>query len=370
MHDQGRWSINRAETAKSEVDWMFGKGKEVHMYRLSHVLVFVAAMALLSVGSAQGAPKHRWVIALSNAYYGNIWRHQMVDAFKAVADKAKAAGRIGDYLIANGDGSANQQVAQMNSFILRKVDAILINAASLTSLNGVVQQACARGILVLAFDSIVSAPCAYKLDWDLKGPKMYAAQYIVGTLLGGKGNVLIVRGVKGSAPEQVIYDSQVEALKKYSGAKVVGVVYGQASTSVAQSAVSNILPSLPKVDAVLDQGGGDDWGIVQAFQQYGSKMPIIESGASSNFLKWWWEQYQKTHYQTISDNTAPSIGAAAFWLALDILEGAKAPKTLYMPLSFITEKDLKNYINLPPGYIVSPEYTEDWVKENLLKVKR
>lgn len=337
--------------------------------RLFGKLLALALLLSSALAQTQKGDSHKWVIALSNAYYGNIWRHQMVDAFKAAADKAKAAGQISDYLIANGDGSVNQQVAQMNSFILRKVDAILINAASPSSLNGVITQACQRGILVLAFDSIATAPCAYKLDWDLRGPKIKAADYIVGTLLGGKSNVLIVRGVKGSAPEQVIYDSQVEALKKYPQAKVVGVVYGQASTSVAQSAVSNILPSLPKVDAVLDQGGGDDWGIVQAFQQYGGKMPIIEGGASSNFLKWWWDQYQKNGYKTISDNTAPSIGAAAFWLALEILKGAKAPKTLYMPLSFITEGELKNYINLPPGYIVSPEYTDEWVRENLLKAK-
>jgi hypothetical protein len=78
----------------------------------------------------------------------------------------------------------------------------------------------------------------------------------------------------------------MEALKEYPNAKVVGEVYGQATTEVAQSEVSNILPSLPQVDAVLTQGRGDDYGVVQAFEQAGKKMPIVEGGGSSSFLKW------------------------------------------------------------------------------------
>jgi len=159
----------------------------------------------------------------------------------------------------------------------------------------------------------------------------------------------------------------METIKKYPNIKIVGEVYGQATTSVAQSAVGNILPSLPPVDAVVGQGGGDDFGILQAFQQAGGKIPIIAGGGSSNFLKWWAEQNTKSGYKTISINTAPGIGGAAFWLALDILNGANASKSLIMPGAKVTAENLAEFSNLPPGYIVSPKYTDDWVKQNLLK---
>src|SRR5579863_9119861 len=99
----------------------------------------------------------KWVIALSNSYYGNTWRRQMVEAFKTAAEEAKKAGTIGDYIIENGDGSVNQQVSQLNGLILKGVDAIAINAASPTALNGVIEKACAAGIKVIAFDSIADA---------------------------------------------------------------------------------------------------------------------------------------------------------------------------------------------------------------------
>jgi ribose transport system substrate-binding protein len=335
-------------------------------------LYFAAAFLAVAgyLTNVHAEPNKKWVIALSNSYFGNTWRRQMVDAFKEAAEQAKKDGRISDYDIENGDGSVNQQVSQMNGLILKGVDAIAINAASPTALNGVIEKACAAGIKVIAFDSIASSPCCYKVDFDFKNAHVESTKYIVDTLLGGKGSILVVRGVKGSAPDQEMYEGAMQVLKQSPGIKIVGEVYGQATTAVAQSAVSNILPSLPQVDAVLTQGGGDDYGVVQAFEQAGKKVPIVEGAGSSNFLKWWSEENKKNGYKTVSDSSAPGIGGAVFWLTLDILNGANPSKNLFMPYAFIKAENLSEYANMPPGSIVSPKYTEDWVKENLLTPKQ
>lgn len=309
------------------------------------------------------------VIALSNAYYGNTWRHQMVEAFQAAADEAKKQGLISDYVILNGDGSVNQQMSQMSDLILKHVDAIVIDAASETALNGIIAKACAAGIKVLAFDSIVSAPCSYKLNFDFKGYMTTLTDDVM-KMIGGKGNIIVVRGVKGSAPDNDMYSAQMAALKKFPGVKVVATVYGQATGSVAQAAVANVLPSLPHISAVLGQGGGDDFGIAQAFEQFGgpyaSKPPVIAGGGSSNFIHWWAEQAKKNGYKTISMNTTPGIGGAAFWLMLNILKGAKVPNYMIMPVATVTAANLAEFANIKPGTIVSPTYTDAWVKQNLL----
>jgi ribose transport system substrate-binding protein len=90
--------------------------------------------------------------------------------------------------------------------------------------------------------------------------------------------------------------------------------------------------------------------VVQAFQQAGRKVPIIEGGGSSNFLKWWSEQYQKNGYKTISDSSAPGIGGAAFWLTLDILNGANPPNRLAMRTRWslpITSRSTQTYPGAP-----------------------
>src|SRR5581483_1718756 len=105
-----------------------------------------AAPILAVVATPAGASADKPVIALSNAYYGNTWRHQMVEAFEASAKEAKAAGKIADYVVLNGDGSVAQQNSQIAELILKGVDAIAVDAASETAVNGVIEKACAAGI--------------------------------------------------------------------------------------------------------------------------------------------------------------------------------------------------------------------------------
>jgi ribose transport system substrate-binding protein len=330
-----------------------------------------AAPILAVVATPAGASPDKPVIALSNAYYGNTWRHQMVEAFEASAKEAKAAGKIADYVVLNGDGSVAQQNSQIAELILKGVDAIAVDAASETAVNGVIEKACAAGIKVVSFDSIASAPCNYQLNFDFKGYKQEEAEWVF-KKLGGKGNVLQVRGVKGSAPDNDMFNAQEAALKKYPDIKVVATVYGQATASVAQSAIANVLPSLPHIDAVLGQGGSDDFGIAQAFDQFGGpykdKPPIIEGGGSTDFLKWWAAK-SASGYTTISMNTTPGIGGAAFWLALDLVKGAKPPKLMIMPVATVTQDNLKDYANMPSGMIVSPSYSDEWVQKNLIDKK-
>ena len=333
---------------------------------LVKVMGVVAGLGAALPALAADAP----VIALTNSFYGNTWRQQMVTAFEDAAEDAKKQGLISNYIVMNGDGTVVQQQSHMSELILRGVKAIAINSASETALNGVIQEACAAGIIVISFDSIASAPCNYQLNFDFTGYKKAQAKAVF-DMIGGKGNAIIVRGVAGSAPDKAMYTAQMEVLKQYPGIKVVAEVYGQATAAVAQSAIANVLPSLPKVDVVLGQGGSDDVGIAQAFTQFGgpyaTKMPVIEGGGGTDFVRWWAEQNAKNGYQTVSMNTTPGIGGAVVWLAAAMLKGAQPPKQMIMPVATVDASNLAEFAKLPAGQIISPSYSMDWVQKNLLK---
>ncbi|MFW5768913.1 MAG: substrate-binding domain-containing protein, partial [Spirochaetota bacterium] len=154
----------------------------------------------------------------------------------------------------------------------------------------------------------------------------------------------------------------------YPGLNVVAEVIGEASTTVTQQAVSNVLPSLPTVDAVFTQGGGDAWGVVQAFEaSEQEEMPYIVGDNSAEFLRWWYEEYQENGYETVSVCSAPGIGGAAFWEALKILEGMDVPMEMSLAAIPVTVDNLDEYQDLKPGTIASPVFTEEWVVENLIK---
>lgn len=337
-------------------------------------LVAMALAVGLSVAgaAAQDKPARTWTIALSNGYYGNAWRHQMVKSFEEAASQAKKEGRIKDYYVLNADGTVNQQSAQLSDLILRHVNAILINANSETALNGIISKACARGIKVISFDSIVSAPCAWRLGFDYDEYGALQAE-AAADVLKGKGNVLIVRGVKGSAPDEHIYAGQMSVLKKHLDMKVVATIYGGASGPIAQAAVAGVIPTVSRIDAVLAQGGGDDIGIAQAFEQaggqYATAMPFIAGGGSAEFIHWWEAQHEAHGYSTVSVSSAPSAGGAVVWYALAILNGANPPKTQNLPLVKLTDADLGGYRNLPPGNLASPTYPESEVLDLLVKRK-
>ena len=314
--------------------------------------------------ASSGAKKGDYTIALSNSFLGNTWRQTMVKVFEQTAKQAKSQGLIKSYKVENtGQNTATEQIAQLKSLMLQGVDAILINAASPNALNSTIQQACSKGIKVVVFDSLASAPCAYKIEDSLADYGFEEGDFVAKTM-GGKGNVLMVRGVVGSAPEKVIYENQLKALKKYPGVKVVRTVVGQASNSVTQQVVSNALPSLPKIDGVIT--GGSSLGAVQAFQSAGKPVPVVAFDNSGEGLRFW-EKRAKSGYKAVSVRTEPGQAAAAFWLALDLLNGKQIKNMTYtFPNIVITKKTLDKWLPATPnGNVATWLWTADQTRQVL-----
>lgn len=334
--------------------------------RFVGTLVFVFCLALSGMTLSGERKQGEWVIALSNAYYGNTWRKQMVDAFTVAAEKAKADGLIKDYIIMNGDGTQNQQIAQMNSLILQGVDFICINAASPTAINGAIEKAHKAGIKTMAFDSIATSPYCWVLEYDNVSYGEMSVEFVA-KQLNGKGNVIQVRGASGSAPDLQISEGQNNILAKYPDLKVVATVQGEVSTAVTQKAISNILPSLPEVDAVITQGGGDAFGAAQAFAASGRKLPIIIGDNTAEFINWWLGEKDKIGYETMGVSSAPTCGAASFWLAVNILQGVELPRLMSLPLLVVDQSNVDQFKGLKPGTVASPDFTNEFVKETIIE---
>ena len=332
-------------------------------------MLVVPVLSLSATGQSEGGAKKKgFVIALSNSFYGNSWRKQMVDTMQVAANDAKAKGLISDFIVDNGDGTENTQIAQMNSLILQNVDAILINAASLTGLNGVIAKAHEKGIKVMAFDSIVSSPYAYKIEYDINSWGTTSAQYIVDRFKGN-AKVLITRGVMGSAPETADYDAMMKVFKANPGIQILGEVDTEADNAKSQSAVANVLPSMPQVDATVGMSAG--YGVVQAFLSANRPVPVIVGSNRAEFIRWWIDEKAKDGYQTISLGSEPSIGAISFWLMIHILQGDKVPEMIQhpyeLPLVAVTSDTVDKFKDIQPGTVIAQTYTDQWVVDNILK---
>jgi ribose transport system substrate-binding protein len=139
-------------------------------------------------------------IALSNNYAGNSWRQAMLQSWAKVGGQAVKDGTIAAAdAFTTADKEATTQAAQVQNLILQGYDAIVIDAASPNALNGAVKAACDAGVVVVAFDGLITEPCATKVTVDLAGT--YGAEEVrqIAKRLPNGGNLLYIRGLAGTS---------------------------------------------------------------------------------------------------------------------------------------------------------------------------
>ena len=215
--------------------------------------LLLTAATILAMGGTAMADTAQKRIALSNNYAGNSWRQAMLESWKRVTDKAVADGIVAAAdAFTTAENQATEQAAQIQNMILQGYDAIVVNAASPTALNGAIKEACDAGITVVSFDGIVTEPCAWRVKVDFKKMGADEIAYLAGRLPDG-GNLLEIRGLAGVSVDDEIHAGIEEGVKAHPNFKVVGSVNGDWAQDVAQKAVAGILPSLPEIAAVYPE---------------------------------------------------------------------------------------------------------------------
>ncbi|HWK43908.1 MAG TPA: ABC transporter substrate-binding protein [Stellaceae bacterium] len=331
--------------------------------------LFISMLAL-SLSTAAFADTSGKKIALSNNYAGNSWRQAMLKSWDTTGKRAVDAKIVAAATsFTTADKEAPTQAAQIQNLILQGYDAIVINAASPEALNGAVKQACDAGIVVVAFDGLVTEPCAYKVTVDLAGT--YGAEQVrqIAKRLPNGGNLIYVRGLAGTSIDADITKGVMAEIAKHPNLKIVSSVNGNWDQTTTQKAVATVLPSLPEVVGIIDQGG-DGYGAAQAFKAAGRPTPLIMLGNRQDELAWWQEQRAATKYDTWSASEPPGMVTFAFWVAQQVLDGKKVPKEVPMGILSIDPKDLDKYVaDTPVGGVANTEYTQAEVVTAIEAVK-
>jgi len=342
------------------------------MKRLLVVLLLLAVV--FSVGFAQGqkeseVSKKGWRIALSNDFAGNSWRQTMIKDFEKAGKIAVDKGLIAEAKIfTTNESSAAEQAAQIQNLILEGYDAIVLNAASPTALNGAVRQALDAGVVVVSFDNTITEPQAWRLITDFEYDGAAQVEFIANRF--EKANLLEIRGLSGTYVNDAIHVGITGALKNYPGLKVVGEVYGDWTQSVAQREVAGILPSLGKIDAILTQGG-DGYGAAKAFEAAGRELPLIMMGNRYDELTLWKELSGKAGgYDTMSISIPPGAVTIALWTAIEVLNKNEVPKEMTLRPLTITKDSLDYHLaNTEPGGVATLVYPQAWVQELIANLK-
>ncbi|HQT73355.1 MAG: sugar ABC transporter substrate-binding protein [Acidiphilium sp. 37-67-22] len=275
-------------------------------------------------------------IALSNSYIGNEWRIEMVNLFKAALQMEPYKSEIDGSYFSSGN-NISQESQQISGMIAERVDAILVDAASPTGLNGILQQAHARGILVVSFDNIVTTPSAIKVNTDQVKFGATLAEWLA-KKIGGKGNVIMVTGVAGTGVNEDRNRGAEEVWKKYPGIKIVSRFAGDWASSTAEKNTASVLPSLPKIDGIWCQGGTD--GVLKAFIAANRPLPPTAGEAENGFRKFM-TGYMGHKVEGLSVGQPPYLVLIALELARRILNKSYPRKDITIPFPFVTNATVK-----------------------------
>lgn len=303
------------------------------------------AGAVLAAQAAMSVPAQAkvWKIALSNSYIGNEWRVEMINMLKAYV-RDNYAGKV-DLIINSSGPDVQKEIAAIDDMISQKVDAILIDPVSATALNPVIAEATKRGIVVVDFDQNVTAPSAYKVTADFIAMGEAHAQFIA-KAIGGKGNVIINRGVAGFEADTNMYKGNMNVFRKYPGIHVVAEVYGKWDDGVSQAELTKALTAHPDVQGIINQAG--EYGALQALLNLKHSLHMAMTGEGSNGWRMAMMKYKDEGLNGLSLGEPPMSSALALKTAVDILEGKHPPKHQTVPLPNVTTADLKPGVNVFP----------------------
>jgi ribose transport system substrate-binding protein len=285
--------------------------------------VLLALFALIvAVGAAAGQAKSEatgnYVLGVSNTLVGNGWREEMICSVRA---QALASGKVSKVVVANRNGGPAEQSADIRNLISAGANAIIINPSSPSALNSVIGQAAARGVKVVSVDQRVTAPQAYNVTNDQVAYGRLGAEWLF-KKLGGKGNVVEMRGIAGVPADTDRHTGFLQAKKKYPGIKVVKSVFTGWQYAPGGKQMLDILNSGVQVDGVWTSG--IDYTVVNAFRTAGKPYVPVVGADNNEFLR----QLRTLHprFQGAAVTNPATVGGVGAAVAINLLDGKSAPK--------------------------------------------
>ncbi|MEG2686725.1 MAG: sugar ABC transporter substrate-binding protein [Christensenellaceae bacterium] len=296
-----------------------------------------AEAAPAATKAAAPAEKDEYVIAGTLQDMSNEFMVMLKDAMDAaMVDMPDAKLQILD-----GEGSPEKQIAQIENFIAQGVDAIVLCPQDGTALVPVVKQAVEAGIPVIT--------CSADVDQDVgqvlvgsnhKEAGIMEAEYVA-EQLGGKGNVVYMRGPIGHFAEVQRAEGTLEVFEKYPDIKIVFDQTGNWDRDQGMSLMENWLQSGTTIDCVMAQNDEMVLGAITAIEGAKKEGTILTCGIDAipdAVIAVKDGRLDATIFQD-----AVGQGAGALKTAYAAAKGEKV-EPLVIPWMLVTEKNAEEYI--------------------------
>ena len=314
-----------------------------------------AALGLLLLSPWSGTPalaSGKYKIFLSMSFIGNDWQGEAANMVRAMAASKTLAGKV-DLQVQVAGPNAQKQIQQINAMVQAGAKAIVVYPISPTALNATVRNACAKGVVVIAYDAEITEPCAYNVHIDQEEAGRITAEWLV-KALNGKGNIVAITGVPGTSVDTLRTRAAKAVFAKYPGIKIVNEAVGMWNQAVARTELSKIFATRKwsEIDGLWMQVGcytavtmqveaGIAPGKLKPCAGEGSNGGRVQMLAADVRVEGANGTYRPMGAPRISYASPPYSGGLALKLAVQKLEGRNIPRLTVLPLPVVTNQTVK-----------------------------
>jgi ribose transport system substrate-binding protein len=233
---------------------------------ISFIIVFVI-FSFISCSDEQS--NREKVIGISLLTRGHIFYKDLEEAFIKEAELHNF-----ELIINSGEFDPGKQIDQIENFISRKVDAIIICPADSRGIGPGVRKANAAGIPVFTADiaSEEGEVVSHIASDNFAGGRL-AGEYMV-RLLKGKGKVAIInRPAVTSVLDRVA--GFIDAISEYPEIEIAADVNGLGLRDKSLQVTSDVLQANPDLDGIFGINDDSALGALDAVNQYNRKNIVI-----------------------------------------------------------------------------------------------
>lgn len=271
---------------------------------------------------------------------GTLANPFFVSMSKGVEEVGEELGA--EVIVESAEYDLAKQTSQIENFITKKVDIILLNAVDTKGIAPAVQQAKAAGIPVIAVDTNAEGGVDATVTSDNYQAGKLAGEYVV-EQLGGKGNIAVIDGPPVSAVadriqgfEDVIKDSEI---------KVVAKQNGEGNREKALTVMESILQANPSgtIDAVFAINDPEAIGVEIAQEQAGRKDEFFIVGVDGAPEATEAMAKDGSTFTATSAQSPRDMVKTAVEIGLKVKNGEKVEELIKVPVELVTQETLDSY---------------------------
>jgi ribose transport system substrate-binding protein len=268
-------------------------------------------------------------------------------AMDTAVHRAAASHKNITVISTDAGNDAAKLAADINDLLAKRVDGLIISAGPTETLPASLAAIQAAGIPVVFVDRLWKNT-KLATPWNWVGAQNAVMGEELGThvreKLGGKGNVLVIRG--GPADNSIGLDRTNGFLAKLAGssikvAKAPG--FGGWGNDGGYKVMADMLVKMPKIDAVFCENDAMCLGAQKAAEAAGRgrEMIFVAPDGSKEVLA----QMMRpgSNFSATAINDSAQIGKVGFDHLLELMKGTKLPNLSPLPSPLVQQKDAKAF---------------------------